>query len=37
MSQTITEHNINAEHFFRWMEKHWKYYVGYVFVHGRRD
>lgn len=27
-TMTIVEHNINAEHFFRWMEKHWKYYVG---------
>ncbi|MCK9326851.1 MAG: hypothetical protein M0P69_15270 [Bacteroidales bacterium] len=25
---TIAEHNINADHFFRWLEKHWKYYVG---------
>ena len=28
MTMTIVEHNINAEHFFRWLEKHWKYYVG---------
>lgn len=27
-TMTIVEHNVNAEHFFRWMEKHWKYYVG---------
>lgn len=27
-TMTIVEHNINADHFFRWMEKHWKYYVG---------
>ncbi len=28
MIQTITDHNVNADHFFNWMEQHWKYCVG---------
>lgn len=28
MIQTITGHNVNADHFFRWMERYWKYYIG---------
>ena len=28
MIQTVTDHNVNADHFFKWMERHWKYYVG---------
>lgn len=28
MIQTITDHNVNADHFFKWMERYWKYYVG---------
>lgn len=29
-TMTIVEHNVNAEHFFRWLEKHWKYGGWYV-------